>query len=321
MREDPRDFLLRRPWRAVDLPQEVEQVPTMLTRDERALLYVLARDYAGGDAAVVDGGCFLGGSTVAVLAGLRDREEPWRGPPLATYDRFRVEEYTVPLFFADTGLQGGESFRKLFDANVGGFAIPHVVHEGDVIEAGWTGEPIDVLFLDLVKSWKINDAVLRDFFPSLVPGRSVIVHQDYGWGGMPWIPIGVELVRDSLGLFDRMPGGTHVFFVERPLPQDVLTGGLRHLDLEAQIELVERAVVHANGWTRGMLEITHGTMVAQRDGVERGLRELDGIEARYAGDAFVQSCLAYVRDGLLTGWSQAGARHFGRLAESERPVS
>ena len=33
------------------------------------------------------------------------------------------------------------------------------------------GGPIDVLFLDLLKTWEINDAVLRDFFPQVVPGQ------------------------------------------------------------------------------------------------------------------------------------------------------
>jgi hypothetical protein len=50
-----------------------------------------------------------------------------------------------------------------------------------VIEHRWTGGPICILFLDLPKSWKINDAVMRDFFGELQPG-SVIVQQDYGSG-------------------------------------------------------------------------------------------------------------------------------------------
>ncbi len=50
-----------------------------------------------------------------------------------------------------------------------GYGVPHDVHEGDVVEIGWAGGPIDVLFLDLLKTWEINDAVLHDFFPHVVP--------------------------------------------------------------------------------------------------------------------------------------------------------
>src|SRR5262249_54226965 len=154
-------------------------------KSERRLLYSLARDYASGDAAIVDAGCFLGGSTAALLAGMRDRQQRWTGPPLTSYDLFRVEAFTIPKFFSTGSVRVGESFRPRFDGHIAGFDVAHVVHEGDITRIGWTGGPIDVLFLDVLKSWEINDAVLRDFFPSLGPGRSVIVHQDYGWGDTP----------------------------------------------------------------------------------------------------------------------------------------
>src|SRR5436309_11389140 len=93
--------LVRRPWRDVELPSDVFRVPTMLSRWELRLLYWLAREYARGDGAIVDAGCFLGGSTAALLAGIRDRREKWNGPPVSSYDRFRVEAYTIPKYFSD----------------------------------------------------------------------------------------------------------------------------------------------------------------------------------------------------------------------------
>src|SRR5437763_3013922 len=149
----------------------------------------------------------------------------------------------VPKFFADDrSVQLRASFRPRFDAHVARFGdAPHVVHEGDLTELGWSGEPIDVLFLDVLKSCEINDAVLRDFFPSLVPGRSVIVHQDYGWGDTPWIPITVELMRDSLVLVDWMEWGSHVFFVDRELPAELLDGGVGNLDLDTTLEVMDQA--------------------------------------------------------------------------------
>src|SRR6266511_6111964 len=104
--------LLRRRWRDVELPPDAVGIPTMLSKTERKLLYGLARDYAGGDAAIVDAGCFLGGSTAALLAGVRDRAETWTGPPVASYDLFKVEAYTMRKFFPDQ--QVGESFRPRY---------------------------------------------------------------------------------------------------------------------------------------------------------------------------------------------------------------
>jgi hypothetical protein len=303
MSPDRLELLRRRPWRDTSVPEEVSEVPAMLSPLERRLLYTLARDF-GGDAAIVDGGSFLGGSTVALLAGVRDRAETAGRPPVVSYDLFRVEAYAIPHFFADDpSVRVGDSFRTRFDANVDGFGVPHLVHEGDIIEIGWSGGPIDILFLDVLKSWRINDAVLRDFFPSLVPGRSVIVHQDYGFGWMPWIPITVELMRDSLRLIDGMEAGSHVFFVEKELPMELLEGGVKRLELAERIEVMDRVVARSEGWVRGMMEIHRASLLLSRDGREAALTDLDRIAAQYSDYPFVLGCLADKKKGLETGWT------------------
>lgn len=298
---DPLRHLIHRPWRGVTLPPDAVGIPTMLSKDERRLLYSLARDYASGEGAIVDAGCFLGGSSAALLAGVRDRPHNWTGPPVASYDLFRVEAFTVPKFFAkDRKVRVGDSFRPRYDVSVARFDVPHVVHEGDITEFGWSGGDIDVLFLDVLKSWAINDAVLRDFFPSLVPGRSVIVHQDYGWGDNPWIQITVELMRDSLVLVDWMEWGSHVFFVEKELPADVLETGVGGLDLESKFELLEQAIARAEGWVRGMVEIARAELVAERDGLDAALAELQAIAERHPGHGFTLSCIDEVKSALGT---------------------
>jgi hypothetical protein len=299
-----------RPWRAIGLPAEVERVPTMLSSGEQQLLYWLARDYVSGEGAVVDGGCFIGGSTTALLAGLRDRSTRWNGPPLETYDKFRVEAYEIPQFFAGTTLAVGDSFRPVFDANVRSFDVPHVVHEGDIIEIGWSGGPIELLFLDVLKSWKINDAVLHDFFPHLSPG-SVIVQQDYGWAG-PWIHITIELIRDSVRLIDYMKAGSHVFLVESELDEDLLARGIRGLSLDEQLEILQRAIDRSSGWPRGMLELSRAGVLKHVDR-EEALAQVNAIEERYE-DPYVRLCAQYVRDGFETDQMTAAVRHAERVS-------
>jgi hypothetical protein len=313
------EYLVKRPWRDIDLPSDAVGIPTMLSKLERKLLYALARDYASGDAAIVDAGCFLGGSTAALLAGIRGRSEPWTGPPVASYDLFQVEAYTMPKFFADDPVVPvGDSFRDRFDANVAKFDVPHVVHEGDIVELGWSGGPIDVLFLDVLKTWEVNDAVLRDFFPCLRPGRSVIVHQDYGSGWLPWIPISVELMGSSLRLVDGMEWGSHVFFVAEEIPSEVMEKGVARLDLDDKFALVERAVEHSDGWVRGMMEIAGTELVYERDGADAALQDLERIVARYADEDFVLSFVDHIRTGLETEGTYVStpvvpAHHLGRL--------
>ena len=298
--------LLRRPWRDVTLPPDALGIPTMLSKSERKLLYALARDFAADDAAIVDAGCFLGGSTAALLAGLRDRPAAWTGPPLKSYDLFRVEAYTLRKFFGgDRAIRVGDSFRPLFDANVAGYGVPHVVCEGDITEIGWSGEPIDVLFLDVLKLPQINDAALRDFFPSLVPGRSVIVHQDYGWGATPWIPITVELMRDSLVLVDWMEWGSHVFLLDDEVPAELIENGVSGLDLETKFAIIEQAIERAEGWVRGMIEVARAQLVFERDGQEAGFAELAAISKRHQQHGLVLNCIADVSEEREMGGTLA----------------
>jgi hypothetical protein len=301
MAVEPLEELLRRPWRGDRYDADIPWVKTMLSKEERRLLYVLAREYASSDAAIVDAGCFLGGSTVALLGGVRDRARRWDGPAVASYDLFRVDPATISKYFDDS-VSADDSFRDRFDANVAGFGVSHVVHEGDIAEIGWTGGPIEVLFLDVLKTWELNDAVVRDFFPSLVPGRSVVVHQDYGWGWQPWIPITVELMGDSLHLVDWMEWGSHVFFVQGEIPAAAMDG-VSGLDLDAKLELMQRAVDRSVGWVRGMLEIGRASLLSERDGSDVGRRELARIAERYVEYPSVQLCLSYAdrdRESLRT---------------------
>jgi hypothetical protein len=294
MSADPLRWLLRRPWRDVDLPPDAVGIPTMLSKTERKLLYGLARDYAHGDAAIVDGGSFLGGSTAALLAGVRDRPEPWTGPPVESYDLFRVDAYMLRKFFPERSV--GESFRSQYDEHVARFDVPLAVHEGDITEVGWSGAPIDVLFLDILKSPEITDSVLRDFFPSLIPGRSVIVHQDYAAHYTPWVPIMVELMRDSLTLLDWMEWGSHVYLLDREVPAGI---GVAELDLDTRFELLECAIARSDGWVRGMLELSRTALVVERDGPEAGAADATAVADRHKPYGAVVSAAAEVRQNLV----------------------
>ncbi|WP_304719482.1 hypothetical protein [Conexibacter sp. CPCC 206217] len=263
----------------------------MLSPDELTLLYALARDHADGRGAIVDAGCFLGGSSVALLAGLRDRDREWTGPPLSTYDLFRVEEYTREQFFKGSALKVGDSFRPLYDQHVAPFTSPHVVHEGDITQIGWDGGPIDVFFVDVLKSWEVNAAVQRSFFPHLIPGRSLIVHQDYGWGMLPWIHLSVELMWDSLRRLDVLPWATHVFLLERPVDPDVLAlDPLRDLSAADRLALLDRAIEHNEGEARGMVALSKASLLGYSGQRGAALELIEAVEADHPGNASIKAC-------------------------------
>ena len=166
--------LKQRPWReAPTPPRGVLDIPTMLTEDELRLLHWLGTEYWSGEGKILDGGCFLGGSTGALASGVSTGGKAGADErPIVTYDLFRLDQFMpVHLSEADAELlDEGDSFRPVFDRNIAPWSELVEVREGDITQHGWSGEPIEIAFLDLLKTWPLNDYVTANFFGSMIPG-------------------------------------------------------------------------------------------------------------------------------------------------------
>jgi cephalosporin hydroxylase len=293
------DVLSSRPWLAASLPAEALAVPTMLSYREGQLLHWLARHHVTGVGRIVDGGSFLGGSTAALASGLAARTDgPW-DRTIAAYDLFRVEEYTLGSFatcLPDSTI--GASFRSAFDANVAPWSQHIEVREGDACAWGWSGEPIEVLFLDMVKTWTVNDLVLEKFLPFLIPGHSVIIQQDYLWGYGHWIHMTMELLEPSVAILDSMPNGSVAYLLTAPVPAHLVGAKLREtLTPARQRILMDRAVGRWQGEDRGLVELSRVMLIAELDGQAAARSELSQVLARHAGQDRVEQCGA-----ILTGY-------------------
>jgi len=270
-------------------------VPSMLSARERGLLYWLARDYFTAAGRIVDAGCFLGGSTAALVAGLRDRAPPLDAASVVSYDLFRVEGYTLPAFAQYLpSTEVGSSFREAFDTNLVPFGRVEVL-EGDVCAFGWSGQPIEILFLDVVKTWDVHEVVWTQFFPCLLPGRSVIVQQDYLWSCAPWIHMTMELVAEFVEILDWMPNGSVAYLLRAPIPPDVLGLQLRgDFSAEQQLSLMARAVDRWRGEERGLVELARVMLVAEILGAAGASEEFQMVRARYAASEWVQECARFL---------------------------
>jgi hypothetical protein len=169
------------------------------------------------------------------------------------------------------------------------------------VEIGWSGGPIEVLFLDLLKTWEINDAVLRDFFPHVVPGRTIIVHQDYGWGQLPWLQMTVELMRGSLRWLDALPWGSHVFLVERSIPEHLFTADLRRdVPDEEKLALLDRAIARNDGGSAEMVTLAKAAMLSELRRHGQAHELVNAVEAR-TDDPSVRLCVAATRVQMGSG--------------------
>lgn len=233
-------------WRTAILPDEVQRAKTMLMPTEQQLLHALARDYFQNEGVIVDAGCFLGGSTLALASGLRDNPRFQAAPRNAvihTYDLFAVEPWTIGIYFPeDTSLD--MSFESMFRENIAPFADLVAVHSGDVTRAPVPNAPIEILFIDLAKHWTTNDAIVRAFFPKLIPGRSLIIQQDYLYQiATGWLPVTMEYFSEYFEIVDHTELNSVVFLYTKAAPPEAFARDvIQSLTRSEMRTLADRAI-------------------------------------------------------------------------------
>lgn len=229
----------------------------MLMADELRLLESLTEEYYRGDGLIVDAGCFLGGSTLALASGLRKNLARRRLPEtkrIHSFDLFRVEEWTRGIYFP-VEIEAGTSIREEFDRNISPYAPLVEIHEGDITATSWCGEPIEILFVDVAKHWTVCDWITANFFQHLIPGRSILVQQDYlyhHWNG--WLHVTMEHFADYFEMLCDTGSNSVVYRLTRPFPPGSLE---EHLVADMPIlqkeKLMERAISRFRGPQADML--------------------------------------------------------------------
>jgi hypothetical protein len=292
MSAPPDSLVHTRPWVDIEPSAALLAVPTMLSTRELGLLYWLGRDYWSGAGRIIDAGCFLGGSTVAFASGVRDSSREHATPPIVVYDQFRVEQYSVDGgFFKDApDLAVDDDFSPLFERNVQRVRGLLDVRPGDILQQRWDGTPIEILFLDVLKTWAINDYVVREFWPTLIPERAIVVHQDYQYGGYPWLAITMELLHDYFERLDDMPWATVVFRLLGPLPDLRMMTLSRDLPLADKLVLMDRALdreTQAGG--EAMLRLSRALLLKYLGRPRAANAEVSAVMLQHGGDASVRA--------------------------------
>ena len=256
--DSPIDRLRGGAWRRDPVPAAARGATTMLMPDELRLLTFLTRDYYAGEGAIIDAGCFLGGSTLALADGAR----AWcRGhgraetPMIDSYDLFEVEDWTRGIYFPET-TPVGASTRARFDAAIASHAALVRVHEGDITAEPWTGGPIEILFIDVAKHWTVCDWITANFFARLIPGRSVVVQQDYLYPTHTgWLQVQMEAFSDCFEIVCDTGLNSVAFLHTRPIAPERLVPDLVTAMPDDRVrDLLARAAARFSGEQRAILE-------------------------------------------------------------------
>ena len=247
-------------WRNVQLPEEMRNAEAMTHQEDQKILYSLARDYYQNVGSIVDAGCFLGGSTLALCYGLKANpkyEEFKEKKIVYSYDLFIVEPWTIGIHFPkDTPLNS--SFQARFESNIAPVKELVQVNAGDIKAAPLPDRAIEILFIDVSKHWTINDYIVREMFSRLIPGVSIVVQQDYlfpEWSG--WLPVTMEYFADYFEIIDHAKDNSAVFFYHTQIPDSMLQD-----DFFAKMtrqEIFDMGTKANNCWTGYQKELLMGS--------------------------------------------------------------
>ena len=213
----------------------------MISGNEQTFCRNYARDLYTGAGEIVDLGCWLGATTVSFARGLRRNRRltpEQRRKRIHSYDLFRWHPSMNPNV-RGTPLEGryqeGDNFLPEFEKRTAPWSEYFQVNAGDIKASPWTGGPVELLFVDAMK-WPDTAAwIVKDFYPHLIPGVSLVAHQDFGDFFAGWIHLIQYRLRDYFEVFEEVKkSATVVFKLKSAIPAALLEPDcfLEHASLE-----------------------------------------------------------------------------------------
>lgn len=217
-------------------------VRSMLTIYELGLLYALARDHWKGRGGIIDAGPLLGASTFAFGLGLTHNgiaHPQEREASIYSYDLWIADDYYKGFMGAERRPKTPSllhEFNKI-NRDFADFIVPH---QGDFRSWSWSEAPIEILFMDLAKTWELNGHYVRTMLPHLIEDAALI-QQDYVHFNEYWIHITMEYFVDHFEFVDAIYGATAYFRVKTPLTAAECAIDLRAMPYIEKMNLLERA--------------------------------------------------------------------------------
>ena len=181
-----------------------------------------------GAGEIVDLGCWLGSTTIPLAKGLEKNTRPsTSNRVIHAYDLFiwgpRYENAVI-----GTELEGkyrpNESILEEFEKRTVKWSDHIEVYAGDLCQIGWpSSSKIEVLLIDAMKSWKLCNSIVINFYPFLMVGSSYVIYQDFSHYFTPWIHLLNYHFRHYFAFFkDVKASGSTVFKLIKSIPEEDL---------------------------------------------------------------------------------------------------
>lgn len=271
----------------------------MILWPEQKLLHWLMREVYTGAGMAADLGCFVGSSTLSLATGLvAGGRIPEPRSVIHSYDLFIAPDDPYTLQRLPAGHAAGDRFRDVFEANIAPLREWIQVHDGDLRKDPWIHGPIEILFIDICKCWSTNQAVLSTFFPHLMPGHSIVVHQDFVRVWNPWIPVSMAALADYFDILGEEES-SRIYRCRRAIPPSLLqTDFRRDLDLGQKRRLLEDSIRASAGHTAAIHAGALAMLVFMEGDPAEARMLLDAAVARVPSDAVAQGVFRTLRETM-----------------------
>ena len=241
------NVLETKPWRNEGNWMVDVRGRSMLRKEESNLLYFLARDYCTAAGALIDAGALIGASSSCLCGGLRDRSDSVAFvKSIHAFDKFKADEPYLVNYLktrVDENISEGDDFVGVYEKNTLGCQEYIEIHQGDFMDVVWTGDPIELLFVDIAKTQQLNSHLIKEFFPALIPGKSLLVHQDYHHPHLPYIHVSMEYLSQYFEIVDYAVNDSILFMNVEKIPHEMIRRcAAWDFDREEQVELMDRAI-------------------------------------------------------------------------------
>jgi hypothetical protein len=246
----------------------------MLSLDERRMLHHYAES-ASGAGSIIDAGAFLGASAFSIALGLAKNKQVKRKQVIFSYDQFtpdKVSKDYITKYFPNFD---AVSFKSIFDEQLGDHAQYIVVKEGNFLDMKWTGHEIELLFIDICKSAELNGHLISQFFPSLIPGKSIVIHQDYHHPYLYWIHITMQVLAEYFEVIHEQVCSSMVWRIRNHPPHEVLQRCIDYsFSAEEQVQLIMAAYHKLAPLNRGGVALAIVVLEHQLNGRQSAIKKL-----------------------------------------------
>lgn len=236
-------------------PKDLCFVRSMLQIGERQALYHLAASTYTGEGEIIDAGAFVGGSAYCFGLGLHDNPNVAnKAERIHSFDTFIAQnDYYVQFLQTNffTGFQttpesakplaeieNGYDFEGIYRFQTASFKDSITVNKGFVQKFPWPANKlIEILFIDIAKTQRTNDYCVMNYFPAMIPGKTILIQQDL-YTFLGYLHLIMEYFTDYFDVLVPQVGTSRVYLYKKEIPADLIkTAVTEYMDVSNGVPL------------------------------------------------------------------------------------